>query len=202
MTVRHHIQSLQEAGLLDSYEERSGLAGRPKTYFKIAKGLPTIVFPARRYFDLARALVNSLLNNLGEEKTNEIIASVGVEMGKDTVKYLTVTNNVNEWTLKELAKIYIEKYLREIGAEPEIVEQTDKKLVYRMHNCLFYELSQEAPTIMCETLHCKFHQSLIEAMNKNLKDTQTNCMGRGGNYCEHTIELIPENENSLKAAAK
>ena len=198
ITVRHHIQFLQEAGLLESYEERTGLAGRPKTYYRIAKGLPLITFPARRYFDLSKAMLNTLLRNVGEEKTAEMLADVGDELGKETAKYLETTNNIKHWTTKEFAEILVKKYLTEAGAEPEIIENNNRRVIYRMHNCLFFELAQETPSLMCDVLHHHFHSSLVKAMNSHFQDTQTSCMGHGANCCEHTVEWVPEREKPVE----
>ena len=196
VTVRHHIHFLQEAGLLESYEERTGLAGRPKTYYRISKGLPSVSFPARRYFDLSKAMLNTLFRDLGEKKTIEVLTDVGSEMGTETAKYLAKTNNITKWTPKEFAEIFIEKYLKEAGAEPEIIENSNGRVVYRMHNCLFYELAQETPNLMCDVLHHNFHSSLVKAMNDNFKDTQTSCMGHGANCCEHIVEWVPRKKKT------
>ena len=197
ITVRHHIQYLQEAGVLESYEKRTGSAGRPKTYYRIAKRLPLVTFPARRYFDLSKAMLNSLVRNLGEQKAIDILSDIGVELGRETVKYLTAVHNLTKWTLKEFSDIFIEKYLQEAGAEPEIIEKNKSRVVYRMHNCLFYELSQEMPNLFCDALHYQFHQSLVKAMNPNFKDTQTSCMGHGASCCEHIVELL-QKETPIK----
>src|SRR3989337_1225729 len=82
VTIRHHIQSLQEAGLLESYEERSGSAGRPKTYYKIAKSLPIVTFPERQYLIFSSVLLDALLRILGREQTQRILTEIGREMGK------------------------------------------------------------------------------------------------------------------------
>ena len=190
ITIRHHIQYLQEAGLLESYEKRTGSAGRPKTYYRIAKRLPQVAFPARRYFELSKAMLDSLIRNLGEQKAIDTLYDVGDKLGRETVKYLTAMDNVTKWTLKEFADIFIQKYLVETGAEPEIIEKSESQVVYRMHNCLFYELAQEMPNLMCDVLHHQFHQSLVKAMNPHFKDTQTSCMGHGHSCCEHTVEML------------
>ncbi len=200
ITVRHHIQFLQEAGLLESFEERTGSAGRPKTYYKIAKELPIVTFPARRYFDLSRAMLNTLKDNLGERKTIDILNNVGNELGKDTVKYLSAVHGITKWKAKEFVDVFIQKYLQEVGAEPEIIEKSENRVVYRMHNCLFYELSKEMPNLLCDVLHHSFHQSLLKAMNNNSKDTQTSCMGHGANCCEHTVEWNEEKKKADKKA--
>lgn len=197
VTIRHHIQSLQEAGLLEYYEERTGSAGRPKTLYKIAKSLPTITFPARRYLDLSNALVNFLLRKFGKKKAYEMMAEVGRELGRETVKYLEEANNVKEWTPEEFVNVFVEKYLQEIGTEPEIIEKTDNKVVFSTHNCLFFELSQEMPDLMCDVIHNEFHRALFETMGNNLKGIQTSCMGHGDHSCEQIVEWT-SNKKSAK----
>ena len=133
VTIRHHIRSLQEAGLLDTHEVRTGSAGRPKTFYKIAKSLPMVVFPARQYQEFSNFLVNFLFHKLGKRETNEMLAELGREMGKETVKYLEVANNVTEWTPEKFVTVFVEKYLQEAGAEPEITEKTDNMTFIMAH---------------------------------------------------------------------
>ena len=198
VTVRHHIQALQEAGFLESHEERSGAAGRPKTYYKLAKTLPTFTFPARRYLHLSKSLISFLLREHGKEKALEMLAQLGSELGANTAKYLKSTRGVKEWTPDEFAKAYIGGYLQEIGTEPEIVEKTDKKVVYRTHNCVFYELSQEMPDLMCDVLHSEFHRALQETMSGNIQGVQTSCMGHGDGCCEQVFEWVIKNKKAAK----
>jgi len=198
VTVRHHIQTLIEAGLLESYEERSGYAGRPKTIYKLAKALPLITFPARRYLDFSRPVLNVLLRIFGKMKADELLAQVGHEMGVQTTKHLQETNKITEWTPDAFAEFFIGQYLEEAGTQPEIVEKTDEKIVYRTHNCVFFELSQQMPSLMCDVLHCEFHKSLLEAMSDTAKGTQKTCMGHGDAYCEHSVEWIPKKKTVKK----
>ncbi len=196
ITIRHHIQMLDEAGLLDSFEERTGSAGRPKIFYKIAKSLPTTAFPSRRYLYFSKALVNYFLHEFGTKKTYEMIAQVGGEMGRETATYLETTNDIQEWTPETFASVYVSRYLEEMGTEPEIVEKTDKKVVFKTHNCIFFELSQEMPDLMCDVLHCEFHRALSQAMNKNIETVQTSCMGHGDGHCEQVFEWVNENKKS------
>lgn len=196
ITIRHHIQIMHEAGLLESYEERRRSAGRPKTYYRIAKELPTVNFPSRRYFELSKVILSQVERKIGAKKTNELLADVGNELGKQTADYLTMTNDVKQWTTKEFVEIFIEKYLTEAGTEPEIIEKSNRKVKYRIHNCLFFELSQKIPNLMCDVLHHNFHSTLVKTMSNNFKDTQTSCMGHGSSCCEHTVEWIPEKKEN------
>jgi len=190
ITVRHHIQSLMEAGLLESYEERSGKSGRPTNYYRIAKSLPMVNFPERRYFLLSSFLVDTITLNLGEQKSKEMIAKAGYEMGKETVKTLEKEHNIREWSPKEFAEIFVKRYLEETGAEPEIISESDKRVVYRLHNCIFSELALKNPGLMCDILHKRFHQGVCATMRKNLRDSQKTCMGHGDVFCEHVVDWV------------
>jgi predicted ArsR family transcriptional regulator len=188
ITVRHHIQFLMEAGLLESHEERSGTSGRPTNYYKIAKSLPIVNFPERHYLLLSSFLVDTILLNIGEQKTRRIIAKAGYEMGKEVVNQLGQKYNIKKWSPKEFAEIFIKGYLEETGTEPEIIAENDKRVIYRLHNCIFFELALKKPSLICDVLHRQFHQGVCTAIGKNLKDSQRTCMGHGDNFCEHVVE--------------
>jgi predicted ArsR family transcriptional regulator len=200
VTIRHHIRSLQEAGLLESYEVRTGLAGRPKTFYKIAKSLPMVVFPARQYQEFSNFLIKFLFQKLGNRQTSEMLTELGREMGKETVKYLEVSNNITEWTPEKFATVFVEKYLQEAGAEPEITEKTDNKVVFRIHNCVFFEISQKQPDLMCDVLHREFHKAIIKAMGKNIEGIQTNCMGHGDLYCDQVVKWKSKKKKQPKSS--
>jgi predicted hydrocarbon binding protein len=76
-----------------------------------------------------------------------------------------------------------------MGAEPEVVEINNKKLVYRLHNCLFFELSVKMPEIMCDILHESFHEGLVKAMGNGMKISRSSCLSKGDPYCEHSCRL-------------
>lgn len=198
VTIRHHIQSLQEAGLLDYYEKRTGSAGRPKTLYKIGKSLPLVTFPERRYLYFSKALINFFLCKFGKKKAHEMMAEVGREMGRETVKFLESAYDVTEWPPKEFEDVFVEKYLREAGSEPEITEKTANRVVFRIHNCIFFELSQEMPDLMCDVLHKEFHQAVGEAMSINIKSIQTSCMGHGDKSCEQVVKWKSKKKNATK----
>lgn len=202
ITMRHHIKALQKAGFLESFEERSGSAGRPKVYYKLAQTLPTVSFPKRQYLHFSKALINILLSELGPQKTYLVIAKTGREMGRQTMEYLETTNNIKEWTPETFAKVYVEGYLQDLGAEPEVLEQSKKKVVFRTRNCVLYELSQELPDLMCDTLHVELHKAVSEAMGKTIRVLQTNCMGHGDYCCGQSFEWMSYPVHSTPPQAK
>jgi predicted ArsR family transcriptional regulator len=188
ITVRHHIRSLVDANLLESYEEKSGVPGRPKTYYRIARSLPIVSFPQRGYLALSSLLINLLQSELGINETKKILEKAGREMGTQAMNELRQKNKIEKWTPKEFEEIYV-KYLKEAGAEPEVTEKTENRVIYRVHNCPFFELATKSPDLMCDVLHRQFQKGVISAMGKHAKETQTSCMGKGDAYCEQVVEL-------------
>ncbi|MBS7620605.1 ArsR family transcriptional regulator [Candidatus Bathyarchaeota archaeon] len=190
ITVRHHLQFLIEAGLVEAYEDRSGSIGRPKTYYKIVKNIPQISFPRRQYLALTNFLIDSLRFTFGEAKAKKFLRKVGLKMGEKTAKQLRSKYLIAEWSPKAFQKFFVEGYLEEMGAEPEIVEVADKKVVYRLHNCIFFEMSLKMPDIMCDVLHASFYDGLIKATGNKIRIERLTCMAKDDAYCEHVCEWI------------
>lgn len=196
ITIRHHLKSLEEAGLIEKYDEHQGLAGRPKTLYRIVKKTKIVGYPKRRYLTLSSFLITTLEYAAGAKNAKRILSRVGKAMGKDVTKDLERHNEIKEWSTKEYVQFFIKEYLEESGAEPEIVEATDKKIVYRLHNCLFFELALKMPDLMCDVIHEKFHDGVHEAMAINVKTSRVTCMGKGDEYCEHICEWVDSNASA------
>jgi len=190
ITVRHHLQSLQETGFIEAYEERGGSVGRPKVYYKIVKTPEIVSFPRRHYLTLSNFLINTLRFTIGAKNAEKLLKRAGREMGEDAIKKLTSEYKVEKWSPKEYQEFFIKKYLEETGAEPEIIDATNKKVVYRLHNCLFLELAIKMPEVMCDILHESFHEGVTKVMGKNMKVSRVTCMGKGDAYCEHVCEWL------------
>lgn len=190
ITVRHHLQFLIEAGLVEAYEDRSGSIGRPKTYYKIVKTVPLISFPKRQYLFLTNFLIDGLRFTLGETKAKKILHEVGLKMGEKTARQLESEYVITEWLPKAYQKFFVEGYLEEMGAEPEIVEVSNKKVVYRLHNCIFFEMSLKIPEIMCDVLHASFYEGFIKGVGGKIRIERLTCMAKGDAYCEHACEWI------------
>jgi predicted ArsR family transcriptional regulator len=188
ITVRHHLQSLEEAGFVESYEKREGSVGRPKIYYKVIKETPLVSFPKRRYLRLSNFIINTLQFMLGMEKSRKILRKAGLEMGENTIRRIESENSIRTWSLPLFERFFVKEYLENSGTEPEIVEVGDKKIVYRLHNCLFFELATRMPEVMCDVLHESFHEGVSEALDKRVKITRLTCMAKGDLYCEHMCE--------------
>lgn len=188
ITIRHHLQSLEEAGFIEKNEQRAGVVGRPKIYYTIAKKPRIVGFPRRRYLTLSNFLINTLKFTFGTKRAQNFLKKVGIEMGENIIKKLELEHNIKEWSPKAYEEFFIKQYLKESGAEPEIVEVGDKKIVYRLHNCLFFEMALKMPEMMCDALHDSFHEGASGAMGEKVKISRATCMAHGDSYCEHACE--------------
>lgn len=190
ITVRHHLQSLQEAGFVEAFEARAGTVGRPKVYYKIVREPALVGFPRRQYLYLSSFLINSLLSLLGESETKKILRKAGLDMGESTIKRLQFEHEIKDWSPKIFEKFLVNGYITQMGAEPEVVEVNDKKITYRLHNCIFFELSSKMPEIMCDVLHENFYKGLASTMGREVKFSRSTCMAKGDQYCEHSCEWL------------
>ncbi len=189
ITIRHHLQMLEDAGLIESYEERSGTVGRPKIYYRISKEPQLIGFPKRLYLTLSNFLIVTMQNLLGAELTRKLLYKVGLEMGESTIRKLELEDGIEEWTLERFRDIFIEGYLREAGTEPEIVKEEEKRIIYRIYNCVFFELALKMPEVICDILHEAFDEGVTRAVGGIFRIERLTCMGKGDPYCEHICRL-------------
>jgi predicted ArsR family transcriptional regulator len=188
ITIRHHLQSLVEAGFIEAYEERAGSVGRPKIHYKMVREPQIVSYPKRRYLMLSNFIVSTLRYVLGEDQAKKILKKAGVEMGENTAKRLESEHEIKDWSIKSYEEFFVKDYLEKVGAEPEIIEVNDKKIVYRLHNCLFFEMAVKMPEIMCDVLHEGFHEGLAREMGKNVRVDRLTCMSKGDPYCEHSCQ--------------
>lgn len=188
ITIRHHLQSLVESGFVETIEERAGSVGRPKIYYKLVKEPPLVSYPRRGYLMLNNYLLSTLRSSFGENQARKLLRKVGLDMGENTAKRLGMEYEVRDWTPKAFEQFFVRDYLENMGTEPEVVEVSDRKIVYRLHNCLFFEMAVKTPEIICDVLHESFHEGLAKTMNKDIKINHQACMAKDKPYCELLVE--------------
>jgi len=189
ITVRHHLRALRQAGFIEEVQSRQMRAGRPRSVFRIAPSRSVLSFPKRQYLSLADALVRSLQFFVGKRKAKQMLVWIGKKMGQEALRHLSDQFGIEKWTPESYSEYIVKKYFREMGAEPEVLSADAKKVVFRMHNCLFHELAQKNPELICDILHVSFHEGLFEAMGKSVNVSRPMCMGHGDPYCEQVCSF-------------
>jgi predicted ArsR family transcriptional regulator len=188
ITVRHHLKSLEEAGFVESYEEKTGAKGRPKVYYQIAKEPRVVGYPKRHYLTLSNFMIKTIQLSFGPKRANKLLRRVGKSMGESVIRNIESKHNIKEWSTEAFRDFFIKGYLKEAGAEPEIVKTGNNLIVYRVHNCLVLELAVKMPEVICDVLHEAYHEGITNAMGRKAKITRSKCMAQGDSYCEHICE--------------
>lgn len=196
ITVRHHLKSLEDAGFVESYEEKKGAVGRPKVYYQIAKEPTVVGYPKRRYLTLSNFMIKTLQLLIGSKRASKLLGRVGKNMGESVIREIESKHDVKEWSSEAFRDFFVNGYLEEAGAEPEIVKSDKNQIVFRVHNCLFLELAVKMPEMMCEVLHDSFHEGVANAMGGNVKITRLTCKGHGDPYCEHKCEWLTSSKEN------
>ena len=196
ITVRHHLSSLTQAGLVEQLSERKGGVGRPTTIYRITGDNVRVSFPHRDYFLLNQIIVRGLPAILGTEATKDVLLKVAVNAGFNYVENIAFQNGLERWTLDSFRRLFVEGLLGEMGTNPEVVSQSEDELIFQESNCLFFELAKANPELICNALDQGFHDGIIKALGPDFKGERVKCMGHGDQYCRYKIQWTPSTGNN------
>jgi predicted ArsR family transcriptional regulator len=187
ITVRHHLNSLTQAGLVEPLPERKGGVGRPTTIYRITGDNVRVSFPHRDYFLLNQIIIGGLSEILGGEATKDVLQRVAVKAGFDYIEKIAFENGVERWTLDSFRRLFVEGLLKEMGVNPEVVSQDENEFIFQESNCLFFELAKENPELVCNALDQGFHEGIVKALGPDFEGERLKCMGHGDPYCRYKI---------------
>ncbi len=187
ITVRHHLSSLTQAGLVEPLPERRGGVGRPTIIYRITGDNVRVSFPHRDYFLLNQIIVGGLPEILGSEAAKDVLLRVAAKAGFDNVEKIAFENGLERWTLDSFRRLFVEGFLGEMGTKPEVVSQSDNELIFQESNCLFFELAKANPELVCNALDLGFHQGVVKALGPDFEEERLNCMGHGDPFCRYKI---------------
>lgn len=190
-SIRQHIHTLERAGFIKFKEKRTGTGGRPKSYYEFSKSGHLIGYPKRSYLEFSKMLMKAIQQSpLELDLIKETYKNLGVESGERLFKQIELENQLKTWSLKDIVDFYIAKYLEESGYEPEIIEIDNNKIVYRVHNCVLFEVAKTWPNIICDIFHEGFHEGLAKVTGGRMKIIRTKCMVNGATFCEYVCQRL------------
>ncbi len=187
ITVRHHLSSLTQAGLVEPLPERRGGVGRPTTIYRITGENVRVSFPHRDYFLLNQMIIGGLPSILGSAATKDVLLRVAVKAGFDFLGNIAYENGLDRWTLDSFRRLFVEGLLEKMGTKPEIVSHSENQLIYQEKNCLFFELAKTNPELICNALDQGFHDGVLKALGPDFEGERIKCMGHGDPYCRYKI---------------
>lgn len=184
--ARFHVQKLLSLGLLEEVEER-GSVGRPRILYRATGKRVEVGFPARNYMQLSEVLIRALLANPNQEQMEEWLREVGrtyaSSMANDAIRRAPEA----KWDTRTFEKHVVEGLLKEWGWQPELTLASRDRLRYRCYNCLFKELAQKYPRVICDVLDNSLHKEMYKRLNPAIDWKKLKCMGHGDAYCEYLL---------------
>ena len=196
ITVRHHLSSLTQAGLVEQLSERKGGVGRPTTIYRITGDNVRVSFPQRDYFLLNQIIVSGLPEILGSEATKDVLLRVASNAGFNYIENIADQNGVERWTLNSFRRLFVEGLLGDMGTNPKVVSQSDDELIYQESNCLFFELAKSAPELVCNALDQGFHDGIVKALGPDFSGERLTCMGHGDAFCKYKVQYTRLSEDN------
>ena len=187
ITVRHHLSSLTQAGLVEPLPDRKGGVGRPTTIYRITGDNIRVSFPQRDYLLLNQIIVGGLPSILGSEATKDVLLRVAVKAGFDYIENIASENGLERWTLESFRRLFVEGLLGEMGTKPEVVSHSEDELIFQESNCLFFELAKANPELVCNALDQGFHDGVVKALGPDFEGERQKCMGHGDPFCRYKI---------------
>ena len=187
ITVRHHINLLKRAGLVEEHGEERRKVGRPVVRYQTTQKPVSIQYPIRQYELLSEILMQVLLEQMGRAKIRVAMNKVGRSLGERLAKEITEKKRVTRWNMEALKKHVVDEHLSELGAIPEVIAHDSKRVRFRMHNCIFRELAVKYPELICESLDEGLMETLLKGTVGKVEVTQNKCVAHGDKFCEYSI---------------
>jgi predicted ArsR family transcriptional regulator len=189
ITIRHHINMLKRIGLVVEHGEERRKIGRPVVRYRATQKPMSVQYPKRRYELLSGTLVQALLETLGRDRARDALKKIGRSMGENLAREITKQKRVTHWDMEALKKHIVQEHLSEVGAVPEIVSHDSKKIQFRMYNCVFLELAEKFPDLICESLDDGLMEALLKGTVGKAHANQTKCVVHNDEFCEYIIRL-------------
>lgn len=166
--INQHLIVLEREG----YVRKSGTRktrGRPlRVYVLTEKG--GNLFP-RQYSWFSMMLIGILHNEMGEERLNEYMYELGVQLSASGIPRLVGLNRVER--VNEIVKI-----MNETGFVARTIDPDDEGKTPRVEckNCVYHDLARDYPAV------CRFDIGFLSGLMGAEVEHQE-CMQRGGTSC-------------------
>jgi len=146
--IRQHLAKLAEARLVASEAMRSAGSGRPKRLYRKARPVAGLELLPRDYRLLSEMLLGLL--TVKKVSTDEIKA-FGRQWGEGLAKRLSGGQPI-ERSAETVARFLADQF-EAWGFEPRIQGAAGRQVKIQLHNCIFKEVVEFKPEIVCPLLH-------------------------------------------------
>ena len=166
--VNQHLMVLEREGFITKTAPRK-TGGRPgRIYVLTEEG--TNLFP-KKYSWFSRLLIQTLREQLGEDRLAEYMYDLGVRMSAGLIPRLVGKNRAER--VAEIVKI-----MNETGFVARAISHADHDKIPRVQckNCVYHDLSKDYPEV------CRFDIGFLSGLMGAEVEHQA-CMQRGSDVC-------------------
>jgi DeoR family transcriptional regulator, suf operon transcriptional repressor len=166
--INQHLMVLERQGYVSKAAPRK-TGGRPQHVYVLTES-GTNLFP-KQYSWFSTLLIQTLREELGEEKASQYMYNLGVKKSAMLIPRLVGKNRVER--IAEIVKI-----MNETGFLARTVDPTEPDKLPRVEckNCVYHDLSKDYPEV------CRFDVGFLSGL-MGAEVEQQSCMQRGGQSC-------------------
>lgn len=180
--ARAHLEKLGEVGLVTTATRRRPGGGRPAKIYVVADARLEVMLPPRRYERLARLLLKLIHETLEPDVAVASASALGRAFGEQTAEEFAGDAR----RPARLSPAAVMEWMDISGYGATLSSNGDGETVVEVHNCVYRELSEEYPDVVCA-----FDRSMLCGMLgcDATSHTQTLALSAGDAYCRHEFRL-------------
>lgn len=181
--ARAHLEKLTEMGLVVTATRRRAGGGRPAKTYALTEARLEIMLPPRRYERLARLLLRLVSDAVDPEVALATAGALGRDYGRQTAEEYAGEGVQSSVRLSPRA---VTDWLDLSGYDVTLTSTDDDNPVIEIHNCVYRELSQEFPDVVCA-----FDRGMLCGMLGVDQSThsQSHALSAGDSFCRHEFRL-------------
>ncbi|HVP23812.1 MAG TPA: ArsR family transcriptional regulator [Conexivisphaerales archaeon] len=186
-TARYHLRALEVSGLATKKTVKQP-RGRPKFMYQLSGSPLHLSFPRRRYEDLTRELFLISQKVEGRQELRKLLWRIGHERSERLAS--VPGEQANGRTFQDFKRLLLEGDGHGLTTGSGVVEDTERRLVYRVYDCPYRELAFDFPDLLCGAMEEGFRDGLIELSKGRFTVERHGCMASGSPYCEYEAGFL------------
>lgn len=181
--ARAHLEKLGELGLVSTSTRRRPGGGRPAKIYAVTDARLEVMLPPRRYERLARLLLKLIHESMDPDVATATATTLGRVYGEQIAEELAGDGAQAPVKLSTRA---VMDWMDLSGYGATLSSNGNGEAIIEVHNCVYRELSQEFPEVVCA-----FDRSMLCGMLgvDSSVHTQTHSLSSGDSYCRHEFRL-------------
>jgi predicted ArsR family transcriptional regulator len=181
--ARAHLEKLGELGLVSTSTRRRPGGGRPAKIYQVTDARLEVMLPPRRYERLARLLLKLVQESMEPDVAVATATALGRAYGEQIAE--ECAGDVAQPPVR-LSTRAVMDWMDVSGYGASLSSNGSGETVIEVHNCVYRELSQEFPEVVCA-----FDRSMLCGMLgvESSVHTQTHALSSGDSYCRHEFRL-------------